>query len=251
VPLSDGHFGLCRVLRTATEDERQTFGECILVATSSWRGSAPPDLDDPALREILRKTHHAWSGQLDVHFTADAAPPEYRLLGKIPPNESDLGLTTNALGRWSSDIQVTAQWRWDHDREALLAEEAEEARMKANRAAEEKRREEQRRSELAWEKLRTKTRFPTWPEHLGDDVVVASRQLFIEAVDGLATAGSKSGKRKARAVIRALVEGFNRLDEEHGHFIETVEREEICEEVADVALLAGLPPNVADEWREW
>jgi hypothetical protein len=203
------------------------------------------------LREILRKTHHAWRGEPDAHFTADAPPPEYRLLGEIPPSEDDTKVRCNSLGRWSSEIQILAQWRWDHDREALLAEEAEQARLAAERAAVAKEREERRRAELTWEKLRAKTRFPTWAEHIGDDVVAASRQLFVEAVDALAVARSKGGRRKARAVMKALVEGFNRLDDQHGHFIETLEREEICGEIADVALLAGLPGDVADEWRDW
>jgi hypothetical protein len=234
-----------------TNEELRTFGKCVLVATSTWRGTAPPDLSDPALRDILHKSHHSWDGRPDVYFTADAPPPEYRLLGQIPPSEEDAKMPCNSLGGWASEVQIVLQWRWDHDREALLAEEATKAVLAEQWAAAAKDLEARRRAELTWEKLRAKTRFASWEEHVDAPIVSASRKLFADAVDGLAAIRAKGGNRKARLVLRALVEGFNRLDREHDHFVETIEREDICEEIEEVAFLAGLPGDIADEWRDW
>jgi hypothetical protein len=248
--LTDGRFGLCRVLRAVTDDERRTFGNCVLVATSSWIGNVPPPLADASVRAILRKTHHSWNGKDDVYFVLAPPPPEYRLVGEIEPSGEDEAMPCNSIGNWKSEAQVFLQWRWEHDRDALLAEEARDALEKKRAAEAARARDDQRRSELTWAKLRTKVRFAGWSEHLVDDIVVSSRTLFTEAIDALAALGPKE-KRNARGVLKMLVQGFNRLDEKHEHFIETIEREEICEEIEDIAFLAGLPDDIADEWRDW
>ncbi len=251
MPLADGSFGLCRIIRATTEDTRAPLPPCVLVATSSWRGSTTPDLQDPRLREILRLTHHAWAGQLDLHFTSDPPPPEYRFLGEIPLDDDDRAIDSTSFGPWSSAIQVLAQWRWDHDREALLREEAEEAKRAAEETRSAEERGAKRRAELTWEKLRAKTRFGEWADHLDEAIVASARKLFVDAVDNLANVPPQGGKRKARAAVRDLVEGFNRLDVEHGRFIETVEREEICAELDELLFLARLPEDLADVWRDW
>ena len=53
VPLQDGRWGACRVLRKASAEQAKQFGgECVLVASSAWVGEQVPSTPDPALRPI-------------------------------------------------------------------------------------------------------------------------------------------------------------------------------------------------------
>lgn len=244
-PLEGGRFGLCRIVREASDAERAMNGPGVIIATSSWIGTEPPALTDPALRQTLRRTHHSWKDAPDLCWVDDAPPDTYRYLGIIPPDAADRRTRCHTYGGWSCDLQRLLQWRWDHDRDALLAGEAEEARRAAEASATARASETKRRAALTWPKLRAKKRFKPWKRELR----VAGEALFVRAVDALAALGPKE-KRKARAAIKALVAGFNALDEIHS-FIETIEREEICEEISELAFLAGLPPDIADDWRDW
>ena len=54
------------------------------------------------------------------------------------------------------------------------------------------------------------------------------------------------------AVLQECIEAFNALDAEL-HFIETGEREDICEEFEAIVHACGLGghEDLADRWREW
>jgi hypothetical protein len=64
--------------------------------------------------------------------------------------------------------------------------------------------------------------------------------------------GESASEEERKAILRACIESFNELDAKLG-FIETVEREDICEEFEAVVHACGLGryENLADEWREW
>ena len=65
--------------------------------------------------------------------------------------------------------------------------------------------------------------------------------------------GPRPDRRKARAILKECIETFNELDEENDHWIETVEREDICDVFYQLADLAGFgdESELADEWRDW
>jgi hypothetical protein len=56
-----------------------------------------------------------------------------------------------------------------------------------------------------------------------------------------------------RYALRRTVERFNEPDEETGGFIDTIEREDICERLYDLVHLTRLEglDEVADSWRDW
>lgn len=251
-PVPEGRFGLVRVLRSAEGDEVRWMGQSVLVMVSSWIGATPPALDDPAIRAPLHLTHHHCGGRPAVGFVGEPPPPHLTHLGEIPPTDEDRAWTSDGLLTWDGSDDLVRQWRWDHERDALLAEEA------ATRAAEEDERlrrieaEARRRGELTWERLRARVRFAGWEASLAPEVVAASRRLFVEAVDALAELGPRPNRRRATAVLQDLVRGFNRLHAEH-RFIATMEREGICLELEELAFLAGLPDplHVADATRAW
>ena len=61
VPLDGGRFAVCQVL-SVKEDSGM-----LLVANADWIGREVPDIRSPALRSVLRLTHHSWGGRLARH----------------------------------------------------------------------------------------------------------------------------------------------------------------------------------------
>jgi hypothetical protein len=116
--LPHSRLGLCRVLRRATSEELKRKGApSLLVATSAWTGTEPPDLADDALRDILVLTHHNHDGCQDVSWVFEPPPPEYRLTGCIAPSADEETMPCNVLGGWSFALQAEEQWTWDNDPE--------------------------------------------------------------------------------------------------------------------------------------
>ena len=91
MPLQDGRFTVCRVLRENTEEERQGHG-CpqILVAASPWIGAAAPDLSQPELRGIHHLNHHSWDDP-NLLWVSEPPPESFRRLGVIEPS-ADVGI---------------------------------------------------------------------------------------------------------------------------------------------------------------
>src|SRR5262249_17341571 len=90
MPLEDGRYGVCRVLRRPTSEEAKFHGAgCVLVAASPWIGDAAPDLNDPRLRQIHVLTHHNWGKTPDVNWVSYPVPKSFRLLGTIAPSAAE------------------------------------------------------------------------------------------------------------------------------------------------------------------
>src|SRR5207245_4636950 len=86
MPLSDGRYGVCRVLRQYRPGERKRQGDIhVLVAASSWIGTEAPDMSDPQLREILVLSHHSYDNQINVNWVSDPVPESFVPLGAIVP----------------------------------------------------------------------------------------------------------------------------------------------------------------------
>jgi hypothetical protein len=231
--LEDGRHGACRVLR------RDKQGR-VLVAGTPWIGTAPPDLDEPQLREILYLTHHSWQDHPDLVWINGPPPAEFTYLGHLPLSDEDAASACSASGGWGSPrIQALMQWRWDHEREAVLAEDAARAKKEANgRAA----------SEVAYiplpatslAELRRETFFKRWNGYVDAANIRAARQLIRTAIDELLALGPDASESEKLDVLHACVEDFNDLNDEDEHFIETIEREHICDVLGKIAERVGL-----------
>jgi hypothetical protein len=232
-PLSDGRLCVCRVLQTEPDNSQ------VLVAVSPWIGTQPPDVSEPQLREILCLTHHSYQGQHEVVWVTNPVPATFTRLGEIPPTEADRVLTCSAWTGWEScPHQVFLQWRWDHERDQVLAED------EAQRQAEEAAREAERQAykplpAQTLEELRQQTPFPHWSGYVEPAVLRASRRIIRELIDVLIEQGPNAPEPNRLDEIRLCVERFNALDEEHS-FIETVEREDIFELIGELGDLVGL-----------
>src|SRR5262245_16251879 len=117
IPLEGGLFAVCRVLRARTESGT------VFVANAAWIGSAVPRPDDPALRPILRLTHHRWNGKASAVWVGGLPPEDFIPIGSIPPGPEDKSIRSAEFGAWPFfSIQPHAQWLWDHPEDAATPE---------------------------------------------------------------------------------------------------------------------------------
>lgn len=256
VPLEDGRYSVCRVLHDRdSEYAQEQRSRVILVACSAWVGDKVPDVTDESLRPILYLTHHAWKNKAEVVWIDDELPADFIPIGTIEPTPEEKAIESLTFSSWHSvRIQPLAQWRWDHDREAVLAEDQEKARRKEQENTERLRHQrEQFLAEATLERLQKRRFFPHWGEYPSKQAIRKSRKIMKETVNQLVELGQKTSKMKRMAVLQACIESFNALDVELDHFIETIEREDICEEFELIQHACGLGEidDLSDEWREW
>jgi hypothetical protein len=144
------------------------------------------------------------------------------------------------------------QWRWDNDRDALLAEDAIEKKADDERflAAQQQRREYLSRVTL--EDLRGRRFFRGW-RILPAGPIRASRKIMTHTIEQLLEVGLDAPEEERLAILQRCIESFNELDAEFGGFIETDEREDICEESEAIVHACGLGSyeDLADRWRDW
>jgi hypothetical protein len=248
MPLPDGRLGVCRVLRVDADTEQ------VLVAGTSWIGAQAPDVSDPQLRIILRNTHHSFQNEPCLAWVSEPVPATFSYLGVIPPTEEETALSYSgyAFGWSFASIQVFAQWRWDHERDKVLAEEEEEERLKQV-AREEKRHAYKPLPSLTLEEFRQRTPFPNWAGYIESGALRGARRIIRETIDALLEIGSDAPAPLKLDVFRHCVQRFNRLDVEQGGFIETIEREDICELLDELAGLVDLDDyeDGLTSAREW
>lgn len=252
MPLANGRYGVCRVLRRATEEEVKTrLGKpAVVVAPSTWIGDDRPSLDEPSLREVLILTHHAHKGRPELIWVSEPPPPEFLPIGLIPPTAAEQQVECWSHSGWLSlSYQTLAQWRWDHDRDAVLREDEAERAVVATRS----RTRVPAAPPPPLETLRNKRRFMSWRDSVAPTAIKECRTAFFDAANSLLELGSRPMRRDVRKIIRKCVERLNEIDANHGPFIATLEREELCEELASLAEAAGVPDadEWVDDWREW
>jgi hypothetical protein len=258
MPLADGRYGACRVLRArAANDEPFIDRESTVVAATQFIGDAPPSLDEPALRRVLVLSHHCHGGTPEDACTLwlEGPPPAtFTRIGNIEPTPAERTIPCNSASGWPYfPVQVLMQWRWDNERDAVFAEDAaEEAAEIARRAEGDK----QRRAELdrmTYASFRAQKLFAHWSGHVPKQMIAESRKLMRQTATRLEKLGPKPDRDAARAILRDCILAFNRLDDGNDHWIATIEREDICEHFYELAHLAGFDdePELADEWRDW
>jgi len=247
-PTADGRLAAGRVLRRRFEGG----GFAALVVGSSWIGNVPPVLDHAELRSTLVLTHHSWKGQRNLFWTHLRMPAEFQIIGQISLSDADLAVSSETFGGWQSvPLQTLLQWRWDHDRESLLREEAEQSAAKAERQRQVAQLRDEYRRTLTLDSLADRGWLETWRETSAECRHAEVQQLLQQLVQQL-QAQTQRTKPRVRKLLKQTVEALNRM-ESHQPFIATVEREELCEALEQIACAAGFPA-LADEidgWRHW
>lgn len=97
-----------------------------------------------------------------------------------------------------------------------------------------------------------------WEDRMneGDDVYTVEIIFAVDAaLRRYVTALTRADGTEATllAAVRDVVLRLNEIDEEHDHFIETVEREDLYDFIQAGAVQAGYETteDVTEEWREW
>ena len=251
MPLEDGRFGVCRV-----RNRRNDSGtEVVLVDASDWIGSEAPDLvrDRKAIKRTLHLSHHNWSNKPERLWVSEPPPDTFRLLGTLPVTADDAAVECMTWGGWQgASFQVLMQWRWEHDREAVLAEDAIKAAESAKATAVAIERQKKKLAKTTLPQLRNKRWFSGWKGYASDKVLRDTRRIIRELVDTLIEAGEKPGKRKVKSAVRKAVEALNELDGTDGFCIDTICREDLCECLDTIAAVCGVPESdIAGPWRDW
>lgn len=86
----------------------------------------------------------------------------------------------------------------------------------------------------------------------------AATVIMDELIADLQAAGENATEQTKLALFEKAVKAYNDLSDEISHFIETGEREDLCEVLDMITVAAGLDPadyadgeGVTDLWREW
>jgi hypothetical protein len=238
--MEDGRWGVCRVLHKSADPLQ------VVVATSAWLGDKPPyDRKDPRLTTILHLTHHSWGNTPCLTWVSDAVPADALRLGKLPVRAAEARTQCNSYGGWDR-IQPLLQWRWDHEREAVLAEDERDRQQREAAAAQ---------ARVAYlpavgkslEELREETPFPGWSGYTDPVNLRRARRFIRDGINELLALGPGADDAEKLDVFRRCVERFNASDVD----IDTIEREDICELLDRIADAAGLTDYDVSAWRDW
>lgn len=241
-----GRFAVLKVLDVGDS------GPTIAVLAGTWE--QPPTLRDARCARLLeRRAFKSGPGlQIDhdvfrCYWWAWCPDllPEVRFLG----NDRLRGQERRALlkavsftGVAGAAVSAEREWRWLHDREALLqdvknsmAAHQTEARAKAvaQRA---------RRKTLNWEQLISEIPFPDWDtgpyQDLPETFVSDSREVVRAAYLALRALGPRPPRKEVRVILRRCVEWFNSTSTSYGP-PEAQVRAMFVQTIEEAAWLAG------------
>lgn len=238
---------------------------CVVVT----KHSGPTVVRAPAssrLFEVQPFAHHEWNRPLLGGWVSEAAPASVRSLGvvpvrageaervlhpktwvKLPKKTAELSAKVLPLCGWELLLtDARNQWRWDHQREVVLAEDAKRereksARFKAALAAQGRRKASLQKRGVA--SLKRTRFFGAWKGVVPAPMIQEAEAVMREAVLSLE---GKSPAQAARRLVR-VVRSFNALDGRYGREFDTVDREDIMEAVNKVAFACGVEDAVFDE----
>lgn len=249
-PLDDGRYSACRVLEYNDEDKDPS----IKVACSCWIGEDIPELSEITLREILYKNHHSWNNDPAILWISDALPTNFISLGEITPTLEDRNIECSSYGNWPSlTLQPLAQWLWDNDRETSDAND----KIKKENYDQQRKKSQFEREEylknITLETLLKREFFEKWDKYPSEEAKQDSQKIMKETIERLIYATADAEESIKIAHLENCILCFNTIDTKYDGFIETIEREDICEEFESIVYACNLGhmQDLADEWRDW
>ena len=101
----------------------------------------------------------------------------------------------------------------------------------------------------------TAYRETTYLKYSYEEVIAAAKPIFKALIDALIQLPEDAAESDRLWVFERCVEHLNEMDEraDLSHGIDTIEREEFCEQLYVIGELVGLDPasEFVDDWREW
>ena len=216
--------------------------------------------------QVQPVAHHDWNRPQLGGWVSEPAPSELRPMGVVPlragetehvlhpetwvklaKKTAELSHKVLPLCGWGVLISdARTQWRWDHERAAVLAEDAKLEREKQSKfeaalAAQGKRVATLQKKGVS--SLKRKRFFGAWKGAVPAAMITEAEAAMRDAVLSL------EGKSPAQAARRlaTLVRSFNKLNGRHEHEFDTTDAEDIMEAVGTVAFACGVEDAVFDD----
>lgn len=243
-------FTACRVLRKKKMDGEQF----VLAVCSPFISKDRPVVITEEMNRILRPNYHGIREEPAMYWISEPIRKEFVLLGTTAPSLEEKRFDTDSYGGWLNfQFDALTQWRWDHEREKLLQDEAEEERAMSDKQDAVQAAHEAELKSMTLEKLAKYRFFPDWDDYPSAKVINAARRLMKETVAQLADLGKPASKSKKMASIKSCVESFNALNTKYDEFIDTDIREDILVEIDRLTRASGLGEMTEqlDAWRDW
>ena len=170
--------------------------------------------------------------------------------GSSKDTKADCG----SYGGWESlPLQVLLQWRWDHERKKVLAEDAAKRDLEVAKGADVTRKRFAYLANVSFADLLAKDLFPNWDEYPPKKAKEGCRRIVQSFIKDLVAAPKPLARDFVRDRLKECVQELNKFDLKQKHFIETVEREDLCEVLEEVLHAAKFPElaESIEEWRDW
>jgi hypothetical protein len=237
LPLGNGRWGAVLVLHNGSEPHDE-----ILVRATAWFGEAPPsDPNDPLLTAPLIRTHHHYDDEPLGYWIHDPVPADAVHVGRVALRPEDAEAESDSFGTWDPHRnELLAQWRWDNEREAVRAEEAQRD------AEHHEHWYGYRRLGESLEELRGQTHFTAWPGYVEKGDLGLSRRIVRDLIDELIALGPDGDEVTKLDAFRRAVGRFNEAE-----FIGSPERDDIRNLFERIADAAGLSDHDAIAGRAW
>jgi len=147
---------------------------------------------------------------------------------------------------------VLNQWRWDNDRENVEKEDKQQTDEKIRTAIIEMHVREEYLNKVTLTEILDDEMLSQWQGYPTATMQAGVRQIMKDLVVDLQRIQYKSPRRIKKRAKKA-VKALNKFDRLNDHFIETVEREDICELFEEILHAAKAPDllDVVEDWREW
>lgn len=248
VEVAPGHDVLLRVVA------KHGASRCVVMTRQTGTS-----LLSPALFRVQPRTHHHWNRPMLGGWVHELPPPEVRWLGKVALRKAEksrvlhpelwvkaqdkspaLSVRVLPVCTWSQLLgDVRAQWRWENEPDAVLAEDAGREQASASRleaafAAHARRVDALKKQGVA--ALRGELFFEVWQRTHPVALIHDAEEAMQHAVAELL------GKSPAQASKRllALARTFHKIGERHGHQFDATDREDIMDAVGKLAVACGV-----------
>jgi len=175
-------------------------------------------------------------------------------LGQIEASNQDAEARSNSYGSWEGLADaVLMEWRWEHDRERVDAENAVRLATSLSKRAEARQARGAYLSTVSFPKLLAKELFPTWIECPSEAAKEECERIIQSLINALAANTRSLTRPFVSAQLQKCVEKLNEFNAQNGNFIETDEREDLFmlfEEIMNAAKHPDLVQDI-DKWRDW
>jgi hypothetical protein len=230
-------------------------GSFIIVAAAKWVGNSPPTAAEIERREVLVANYEDRADDPLVRMVCEAPPRAFRWLAKVDDPKRGVPKATKYASYVDTFKYVMLeQWRWDHEREKLLADNAAtleaEERTRAMEDARDAERLARRRTATLAELGRMRGLLFEW-----EGLRTERQQREVEAMlraSARSLAKLRGGTRERKlALIEKLTNELNAWNDRR-NFMDTPEREGLAAAIDDIGHAAGLRGHdLAGPWRDW